>query len=282
MKIAIVTDSTADISEQESVENNISIIPAIVVIGEDEFEDGRGLSREDFYSQLSTLSSPPTTAAPSIGMFSSLYSKLLNENFDHIISIHVASTLSGLHDAAKIAALGFEKAVTVVNSGQLSMGVGFQVIAAAQAAEKSTTKAGIAPILEVIESVQRRIKVIAMLDTMEQLKRSGRVSWLQAGLGSILRLKLFVELKNGEVLRLGESRTRKNGLIRLSEMLKALGPLEQLSVLHTNAPGDAKTMANQFPLPSGQLPSIRNVTTVIGTHIGVNAVGFAAVRARQP
>lgn len=279
MKLAIVTDSTADISEQEAQENEISIIPAILVIDEKEFEDGRGMSREDFYDQLSSFNTPPTTAAPSIGMFTDIYAKLLNKNFDHIISIHVASTLSSMHDAAKLAAKGFDKAVTVINSGQLSMGLGFQVIAAARAAGKTTVNENITPVLEAIESVQRRIKVIAMLNTMEQLKRSGRVSWMQAGLGAILQLKLFIELKEGTVLRLGEARTRAKGLARLAEMLKALGPLEQLSILHSNSPEDAKALAKQFPLPSGQLPSIRNVTTIIGTHVGVNAVGFAAVQA---
>jgi DegV family protein with EDD domain len=280
VKLAIVTDSTADISEQEARVNNISIIPAILVVGGKEYEDGNGMSRETFYNQLPALDPPPTTAAPSIGMFSNLYNKLLNQNFDHIISIHVASTLSSMHDAAKIAAKSFNKAVTVIDSGQLTMGLGFQVIAAAQTAAKNTANNSLNSVMETIESIQRRIKVIAMLNTMEQLKRSGRVSWMQAGLGAILQLKLFVELKEGAVLRLGEARTRIKGLDRLAGMLKDTGPLDQLAILHSNSPADAQKLANMFPLPSGKLPSIRNVTTVIGTHVGVNAVGFAAVRAQ--
>ena len=282
MKIAIVTDSTSDISPEEADKFNISIIPAILVIGGKEFEDGRGMSREDFYSQLSTFNPPPTTAAPSTGMFSNIYTKLLNNNFDHIISIHVASKLSSLHGAAELAAKSFDKAITVVDSGQLSMGLGFQVIAAAQAAAKNKLNQNIQAVLEAIRSMQQRLKVIAMLDTMEQLKRSGRVSWMQASLGAIFRVKLFIELKNGTVLRLGEARTRAKGLIRLNTMIKNHGPLDQLSILHSNSLEDAQSLAEKFSLPSGERPSVRNVTTVIGTHVGVNAVGFAAVKAEKP
>jgi DegV family protein with EDD domain len=134
-------------------------------------------------------------------------------------------------------------------------------------------------VIDAIQSVQRRIKVIAMLDTMEQLRRSGRVSWMQAGLGAILQVKLFVELKEGNVMRLGEARTRRKAIQRLEEMLQNLGPLERLSILHANAPEDAHSVAAHFPQSQKELPSIRNVTTVIGTHVGVHALGFAAVLA---
>jgi DegV family protein with EDD domain len=248
---------------------------AILVVDGKEYEDGNGMSRETFYNQLSDLNPPPTTAAPSIEMFTQVYRNLLEQNFDRVVSIHVASALSSMHSAAQIAAESFNNAVSVIDSGQLSMGLGFQVLAAARA----TAHKNLEQVINAIHSVQRRIKVIAMLDTMEQLRRSGRVSWMQAGLGAILQVKLFVELKEGQVLRLGEARTRKKALQRLGEMLKNLGPLEQLSILHSNAPEDAQYMAEGFPLPDHQLPSIRNVTTIIGTHVGVNALGFAAVLA---
>jgi DegV family protein with EDD domain len=279
MKLAVVTDSTSDISTQEAEDHNISIIPAILVVNGKEYEDGKGMSRETFYDQLSDLNPPPTTAAPSIGMFSKVYQDLLNQNYDHIISIHAAESLSSLCDTAKTAAQNFGSAISVVNSGQLSMGLGFQVLAAAQAAAKNKVDKNLQPIFDVIESVRRRVRLMAMLDTMEQLRLSGRVSWMQASLGAILRLKLFVELKDGVVTRLGEARTRNKALLRFTDMLKNLGPLEQLSILHTDAYQDAKALAEKFPLPSNDLPTIRDVTTVIGTHVGVKGVGFAAVQA---
>jgi DegV family protein with EDD domain len=280
VRTAIVTDSTADISPQEAEELHISVVPALLVVDGNEYEDGKGMSREAFYKKLPNLNPPPTTAAPSLGMFSKVYQSLLEQNFEKIISIHMASKLSSMHGTAAAAARAFGEAVSVIDSGQLSMGLGFQVLAAAQTVLTNKINTNLAQILDAVHNIQRRIKVIAMLDTMEQLRRSGRVSWAQAGIGAILRLKLFVELKEGSVLRLGEARTRKKGLERLKTALQELGKVEQLSILHSNALEDAAAFAENFPLEDNKLPSIRNVTTVIGTHVGVNAVGFAAVLAK--
>lgn len=277
MKIAIVTDSTADISDQEAEEHQITVVPAILVVEGKEYLDGKGMSREEYYEKMTTLNPPPTTSAPSSGMFADAYKKLFEQGFDHIVSIHVASTLSGIVNAAKVAGDSFGKnRVTIVDSGQLSLGIGFQVLAAAKAAIEGQVE----NVIRAIEEVRGRIQVIAMLDTLDQLKRSGRVSWLKSSLGSLLRIKLFVEVKEGSVLRLGEARTRGKAIDRLYEMLKEAGPLEQLAVLHTNALEDATKMAEAFLSQVESAPLIRNVTTVIGTHVGVKALGFVAVRAK--
>jgi DegV family protein with EDD domain len=273
-KIAIVTDSTADIPTKMTEELNISVIPSILVIQGKEYLDGESITREEYYSQLPTLSPPPTTSAPSSGMFMETYEKLFDKGYEKIFSIHVAAPLSGIFNAARVAAKDFNGRVQVVDSGQLSMGIGFQVIAAAQAAAKGSMEL----VMEAIHNMQERVKVLAMLDTLDQLKRSGRVSWMRAGLGSILQIKLFLEVKDGAVLRLGEARTRKKGIQRLTEMLYEIGPLEQIAVLHTNAIEDATKLAEQFAHLINQPITIRNVTTVIGTHVGVNALGLAVVR----
>jgi DegV family protein with EDD domain len=273
-KIAIVTDSTADLPVKLREEFNIPVIPNILVIRGKEYLDGQSITREEYYNQLPTLTPPPTTSAPSSGMFLETYEKLFDQGVDQICSIHAASQLSGLFNSSRIAAKDFSDRVKVVDSGQLSMGIGFQVIAAAQAAIKGSMDL----VMDAIHSVQRRIKVLAMLNTLDQLKRSGRVSWMQAGIGSLLRIKMFLEVKEGEVLRLGEARTRTKAIQRLTEMLYELGPLEHLAVLHTNALEDANRLAEQFSDLVNEPIMIRNVTTVIGTHVGVNALGLAAVR----
>ncbi len=275
MKIAIVTDSTADISPEESAEHNITIIPAVVVIEGQEFLDGEGMSREEFYRRLPALNPPPTTAAPSSGMFRQAYQSLFAQGYEHIFSIHVASTLSGMVNAAKMTAKSFNGRVTVIDSGQLSLGIGFQVLAAAKAALQGSLEL----VDQAIRSVQERIRVVAMIDSLEQLKRSGRVSWMKSGLGSLFRIKLFVELKEGEVLRIGEVRTRSKGIERLEELLTSMGPLEQLAVVHTNALADATAFAERIKVQVANTLLIRNVTTVIGTHLGVNALGFVVVKA---
>ena len=274
-KIAIVTDSTSDIPEQQAKELGISIVPAILILEGREYLDGESITREEYYDQLPTLSPPPTTSAPSSGMFAEIYKDLFQKGYDLICSVHAASTLSGIYNAARVAAEGFKDRVQVFDSGQITLGLGFQAIGAAKAAAEGS----IDLVLEGIASIRRRVKVVAMLDTLEQLKRSGRVSWMRSSLGSLLRIKLFLEVQDGSVLRLGEARTRSKGILRLGEMLEELGPLESLAVVHTNALDDAARFAEQFRSLVPEMPMIRNVTTVIGTHVGVHGLGFVAVTA---
>ncbi len=277
MNIAIVTDSTSDLSEDEARQHNIPVIPAILVLNGQQYLDGQGISRGDFYRQLPTQTPPPTTASPSSGMFSEVYRSLFDQGVEQIVSIHIASTISGIVNAAKVAAEHFGDRVRVVDSGQLSMGLGYQALAAARAAVSGSLE----QVYEAIESVQQRLTLVAMLDTLEQLKRSGRVSWLRSNLGAILRVKLFVGVKDGSILRLGETRTRNKGILRLCEMLEALGPLEQLTIGHTNALQEATELAEKFAPQVNTPPLIRNVTTVIGTHIGVRGLGFIAVKSEK-
>jgi fatty acid kinase fatty acid binding subunit len=274
-KIAIVTDSTSDIPEQQAKELGISIVPAILILEGREYLDGESITREEYYDQLPTLSPPPTTSAPSSGMFAEIYKDLFQKGYDLICSVHAASTLSGIYNAARVAAEGSKDRVQVFDSGQITLGLGFQAIGAAKAAAEGS----IDLVLEAIASIRRRVKVVAMLDTLEQLKRSGRVSWMRSSLGSLLRIKLFLEVQDGSVLRLGEARTRSKGILRLGEMLEELGPLESLAVVHTNALDDAARFAEQFRSLVPEMPMIRNVTTVIGTHVGVHGLGFVAVTA---
>jgi DegV family protein with EDD domain len=208
-------------------------------------------------------------------MFAQMYQDLFQKGYDLICSVHAASTLSGIYNAARVAAEGFKKRVTVIDSGQITLGLGFQAIGAAKAAAEGSLDL----VVETIEGIHRRIRVIAMLDTLEQLKRSGRVSWVRSSLGSLLKIKLFLEVQEGNVLRLGEARTRNKGILRLAEMLQELGPLEYLAVVHTNALEEATQFAEQFSGLVPEFPLIRNVTTVIGTHVGVRGLGFVAVTA---
>jgi DegV family protein with EDD domain len=274
MPTAIVTDSTSDISPQQADQYHIHVIPTILIIDGKEYLDGEGISREEYYRLLPDLNPPPTTSAPSAGTFAEAYESKLSGGYDHIVSVHVASTLSGVVNAARIGAQDFNGRVTVIDSGSLSLGLGFQAIAGAGAAAAG---GNLAQVLAAIEDIQRRVRVVAMLDTLTQLKRSGRVSWAQSGLGEFLKIKLFVEVREGEVLRLGQARTRVKGIAGLGRRLSALGPLERLALLHTNAEEDIRAFCASLTLDLAHPPFFRNVTTIVGTHVGVNGLGFAAV-----
>ena len=274
MNTAIVTDSTADIPSEIAQQKNIEVVPAIIVMNGNSFKDGQGISREQFYERMTTMEALPTTATPSAGTFHKVYEKLFLEGAQAILSLHVASQLSGIYNTAKMAAQTFGERVHVFDSGSISMGLGFQVIAAAEAVAQ---KASIEKIIQRIVELQRKIRVIAMLDTLENIRRSGRVSWATARIGSFLRIKLFVEVKDGTVLNLGQARTRRKGIDHLMGLIHDLGPLERLAVLHSNAEADARKMLAELELELPESPHIVNITPVIGTHVGANGLGVAAV-----
>lgn len=277
MKIGIVTDSTCDLPRSLIEQHELEVIPCILVLEGTEYVDGTGITREEFYRRLPTLRTQPTTAAPSIGDFSARYESLLSRGCDHILSIHAAGALTSILDIAHQAAQEFADKITCVDSTSLSLGLGFQVLAAAEAAEL-----GLQAALEAIDSTKKRLHVYAALDTMENLKRSGRVPAVISMLGSLLNVKPLIELVNGQVKPLGAARTTTQANGRMLDLLLQDGELERLAVLHTGAEKRAREFLNELMQQASQsVPRdilMVNVTTVIGTHVGPNGLGFAAVR----
>jgi DegV family protein with EDD domain len=277
MKIGIVTDSTCDLPHYFIEQHEIEVIPSILVLDGREYADGIGLSREDFYRRLPSLRTQPTTAAPSIGEFSSRYDSLVTRGVDHILSIHPASQLTSIINIARQAAQEFGDRITILDSTSLSLGLGFQVLAAAEAAEL-----GLQAALDAVDSTRKRLRVYAALDTMENLRRSGRVPAAVSILGGLLNIKPMIELINGEVKPLSAVRTTKQANEKMLSSLLQLGPLERLAVLHTGAELRAREFLNALMQKASQsVPRdilMVNVTTVIGTHVGPNGLGFAAVQ----
>ena len=274
MATAIVTDSTSDIPAYLRDELSIFQIPVDLTLGDKTYQDGFDLSRNDFYTRLPTLKKLPTTAAPSSGRFQRLYEQIFDEGYTNIISIHAASALSGIYNAARLASEEFKEIIKVVDSEQLSLGLGFQAIHAAKLVQQ---KVPLNEVLSAIQSVKDRVIVYALLDTFEYIHRSGRVSWAKARLGSLLNIKPIVELKEGQVLNRGLARARSKGIQYLGEAIRKLGTLEYLSVMHTNALETGKRFIEEFSPPEIPEPLLVNVTTIIGTHVGPNGIGFAAV-----
>jgi len=272
--ISLVTDSTADIPEELRQRHGILVIPAILNLGGASYEDGNGLTREEFYKRLPELSTPPTTAAPSVGSFIERYEQLFKAGAAYILSIHPPERLSGIFNAARLAAEQFGERVRVIDSGQITLGLGFQVLAAAEAIARG---AHLDDLLHLVESIKGRVRVVALLDTMTYLRRSGRVSWAKAMVGELLNIKPLVELRFGIIERLAQVRTRTQGIQRLTESLHSWGPLERLAVLHTNAESAARQLLADLKLQLPEPPLVVNVTTIIGTHTGPNGLGLAAV-----
>jgi len=272
-RIAIVTDSTADIPENLALQYQIHIVPNIVVIDGKSYEDGKGISRQEFYENLPFMNTYPTTSTAPPGIYQQLYGKILNNGTDQIVSIHASSKLSGIFNAARLGAQAYDNKVKVIDSESLSLGLGFQVLAAAEAAKTQP----LSEILSIIKDVRSKVKLVAMLDTLEYIHRSGRVSWARAQIGELLRIKPFLTIKDGSVIRIGEVRTRKNGIKRLREMLQSYGPCKQLAILHSHAEDDAYQFHAEMSALVPSPPLLVYVTTVIGTHVGPNGLGFVAL-----
>jgi DegV family protein with EDD domain len=274
MRIGLVTDSTADIPADVQEQYGIEVVPALINIDGRSYEDGREISREEFYTRLPGMKPPPTTSAPSVGAFQEKYEKLLRKGVEAVISIHAANTLSGIFNGARLAAQEFGERVKVIDSGQLSLGIGFQVLAAA---EGIACGAILDEIFPIVDSIRQRVRVMALLESLEYIRRSGRVSWAKAMLGSLLHIQPLVEVRYGIVHRLGQARTHMQGVARLMETLNSFGPVERLAVLHTNAEAAARQLLQEVKGRVPMMPFVVNVTTAIGTHVGPNGLGFAAV-----
>ena len=279
MKTAFVTDSTSDIPALLAEQYDIEVVPVLVNINGQSYADGLEISREEFYTRLPDLRSLPTTSSPSVGSFQERYEKLFKAGADSVVSIHPPNALSGIYNAARLAAQEFGQRVTVLDSGQLSLGLGYQVILAAEAAAQGAMQE---QVLSLVESVRTRVRLTALLQTIEYIHRSGRVSWAAAMIGGAFRLQPLIELRYGIVHRLGQSRTRLQGVEQLVEMLNSWGQLERLAVLHTNAEAAAWQLLEHVRSKVAIPPLLVNVTTAIGTHVGPNGLGFVAVPVSSP
>ena len=275
MTIRIVSDSTCDLPEEIIRANNITIVPMYINVGPEAFRDGIDISRQEFYEQLPRYKHHPTTAAPSPGLFRQVYEQLAAEGATEILSIHIAVKLSAVVD---MAAQGAKETtaipVTVFDSRQLSLGTGFQVLAAAQATAEGRS---MTEIIAMLEDQISRTRTFAALDTLEFLRRSGRMNFALAFLGSLLHIKPFLKMYDGNPTA-ERIRTRGKAMKRLIELLEEATPLEKVALLHSRAEERARALLPQIQnlLPPGKL-MVEEITPVLGAHIGPGVVGFVCI-----
>ncbi len=279
MTIKIVTDSTCDLPEAIIARYGIAVVPLYINLGERSYLDGVELSRQEFYVRLSAGASFPTTAAPGPESFRQVYQATATEDVTGILSIHVSGSVSATLNNARLGAQEIKQSpVTVFDSEQLSMGTGFLVLTAAKAAAAGRS---MAEIIALLEAQILRTHTFAVLDTLEFLRHSGRVSSIAAGLGAILQIKPVFKMYNGQVT-FERVRTRKRAVNRLISLIDDLTPLEQAALLHSNAPNRAEALRRQVQhlLPVEDIPLV-DISPIVSAHIGPGAVGIACVRTSQ-
>lgn len=278
MTVGIVTDSTCDLPAEIITQYGIQTIPLYINFGNQGYLDGIDISRDEFYTRLPSSSSNASTAVPSLERFIAAYNTLADEGADEVLSIHISAALSGVVDVARIGAQNtISTKVTVIDSRQLSLGTGFLVETAAKMAAAGCL---VHEILRALNDQIQRTRVFAALDTLEFLKRSGRMNKYLAGLATLLQIKPILTMHDGKPDS-ERVRTRDRALNRVVEMLAAASPLERVAIVHSHATNEVlaelRSMAAQL-LPRGPILT-EDITPVIGAHIGPGAVGFAVVQA---
>jgi len=275
MTIRIVTDSTCDLPQEIIRKQGISVIPLYIHTGSNAYRDGVDLSRREFYEQLPSFRPAPTTAVPSPEVFRRSYEGLAAEGATEILSIHIAVKLSSMVEIAREAAKETTTVpVTVFDSRQLSLGMGFEVLTAAEAAAEGLPMSGILAMLE--EQIERT-HVFAALDTLEFLRRSGRMNFALSALGTLLQIKPLLKMYDGDPTA-ERVRTRSGAIKRLIELLLEFGPYEKAALLHSAAAERARELLEEIRnlLPAGEI-WMEEINPVIGAHIGPGVIGFACI-----
>lgn len=274
--IKIVTDSTCDLPQEVIEKLEISVVPCYINFPDKSFLDGVEISRKDFYEMLPNYNPPPTTSAPAIGTFAKLYKDLLDGGATQVLSIHISSVLSGIHNVAYLAAEAVgNQLVRTFDGGQLSLGTGLIVEAAATAAKEGRS---LEEILLLIQDLAKRTYTFAAANTLTYLQRSGRVSQAKAVLGSLLQIKPILGMNQGKITTTAV-RSFSGSINHLMNTLKSLGPLEKISLVHTNASDRTDRLLEEIKnyVPNVPVNYRMDVTPVLGSHLGPGVFGFVAV-----
>lgn len=274
MAVRVVTDSSCDLPADVVGEHGIEVVPLTIRFGDEEFVDRVDLTPGQFWARCASSSALPETAAPAPGAFEQAFRRAAEAGADGIVCINLASKLSATSQSAQTAAqaVASDVPVTVVDSKSVTLGLGMIVVEAARLAARG---ASLDEVVKAAEDLARRTRVHGALDTLEYLKRGGRIGAAQALLGSILSVKPIIEIRDGAVEPGPKQRTRSKALAYLAGRVASEPAVENLAVLHGDAP-DLDTflglLAPHFP---PERIVIGDLGAVVGTHAGPRTIGVA-------
>jgi len=280
MAVKIVTDSVSDLPSEVAEELGITIIPLNVRFGTEVYRDGIDLTAEQFYEKLIHSQTLPVTSVPTPAAFAEAYDKLAEET-DAILSIILSAKLSGTYEVA-LQSIGLMKRkcrVEVIDSQWAVMAQGFIVITAARAAQAG---ASLEEVMDITHRNISRVDMLAAFDTLEYLKRGGRIGRAQAFLGSMLRVNPIITMKDGVVHPVARERSRAKALDHLYNFAMSYSYVEGLAVENAACEDDAETLVEQL---SNKIPKERiyqsKTTPVIGTHTGPGLLLVAILGDRE-
>ncbi len=283
-KVAVVTDSTAYLPDELVSQYGITVIPLVVIWGEETLKDNVDISSDAFYKRLPTAEVMPSTSQPSIQAFADAFKQLNDEGYD-ILTVVISSALSGTLDSAIQAKKMIPDAnITLIDSQTSSLPLAYMALAAARAAKRG---ASLEECAKVAETVREHSQVFFAVDTLEFLHRGGRIGGASRFLGTALGLKPILYLKEGKVEALEKVRTSKKAQARLLDIIgegvEGKSPINFIGVVHAaseeNANKILELVKERF---NPEELMVSNLSPVIGTHIGPGAVGIGYVAGVDP
>ena len=270
--VRVVTDSACDLPEEMAARLGIEVVPLTVRFGDEELVDRRDLSARQFWDRLARSQVLPETAAPSPGAFEDAYRKAADEGAEGVVCVTLSAALSATFEAAQLAAQAVTDtiAVRVVDSRAVTMAEGLMAV---RAAELAAGGAGIDEITSEVEDLVRRSRTFAALDTLENLKKGGRIGGAQAFVGSMLSIKPVIEVTGGKVEPESRQRTRARALRYLADKVREHQPVENLALMHGDAPDVEEMLDLLAPFHPREEIVVGDVGAVIGTHAGPRVMG---------
>ncbi len=276
MTVRVVTDSAADMPSDLARQKGITVVPLSVRFGSQDFKSGVELGPEEFWEKLKTSSEPPATAAPSAGDFQEAYEGLVREGASGIVSIHISSKLSATYQSADLAAKEIRSIpIRVIDTLGVSGG---QALLALHAAERAAAGADVDTIAAEIDGLRDRVRLVGTIDTLEYLRRGGRIGGAQALLGTMLKVKPVIGLEDGVVEPVGRVRTRAKALEHIVEMVAEYKDrIDRLVVLTAQAPDTDRFVELLRPVISVEPSDVWTFGPIVGTHAGPGVIGVAFI-----
>jgi DegV family protein with EDD domain len=281
MAVRILTDSVADLPPEIARGLGIEVVPLLVRFGDEEYRDGVDITTEQFYRMLQERREFPATATPSPATFAEAYDRLAAEA-DELLVITLSARLSGTFQAALQGRelMSGRRRVEVLDSGTATMTQGFVVMRAAEAARAGSSLEGA---LEAARRAAARVNILCTFDTLEYLRRGGRIGAAAAFLGSLLKVNPLLTLRDGVVLPAGRTRSRAAAVDRLYEYVAGYERIEELAVEHTACPDEAEALlARLAALHPRERIYLSKMTPVIGTHTGPGLLLVGVLGDRKP
>ncbi len=278
-RVAIVADSASDLAPDLAKAHDITVVPLLVTFGDKEYRAGVDLSGDDFWRELTAPGAPfPKTAAAAPGAFKETFEGLFASGADEVVYVGVGSKLSATLASAKVAREMLpDRKIHIVDSNTASMGTG---LLALLAAEKAASGMSAEQVVAEVNGRLDRVRLYVVLETLEYLKRGGRISPARAAIGNVLSVKPIITLENGVVETADRPRTRGRARGRLLELLVATKP-ERIAILHGQA-GDIEAFASELSAATGvprDKMTLNLIGPSVGPHVGPGAYGAVTMSA---